>query len=160
MLGTWQPQLGSPLGYSRFASTCESDYAVAQGTTPTLPDRIRSQCHDSLTTPTGTSAVPTCTGSYTVQANDTCNSIAEANHVSTYYLVHVNNINLCCEDLPAPGSTLCVPDTCDTCDSIISQYNMTLAQLWRFAGSVSTHSSTDPSCSTAGAAPRTPGGLK
>jgi hypothetical protein len=74
---------------------------------------------------------PTCTGEYSVQATDDCNSVALALNVSTYNLVYDNNIDIYCQNFAAAvDTTLCIPPTCDlytwqaldTCASVVSTY--------------------------------------
>ncbi|KAK7688054.1 hypothetical protein QCA50_008424 [Cerrena zonata] len=76
---------------------------------------------------------PDCTRSYTVKANDTCNSISASNNVSTFQLADVNQgiIDKACDNLFV-GQTLClgleghdcttthVVEMGDICDTIAS----------------------------------------
>ncbi|KAK5011401.1 hypothetical protein LTR28_003417 [Elasticomyces elasticus] len=117
-------QLNSPLGYDANVAVSQSVYAYnATATTPAT---------------TTTSAAPLCTGSYTVQPTDTCNSVAQALNVSTYNLLQYNGIDLFCRNFNATvGLSLCQPPQCptktwqpeDTCNTVVgSLANVTIAQ--------------------------------
>ncbi|KAF2994019.1 hypothetical protein E8E14_001179 [Neopestalotiopsis sp. 37M] len=88
-------------------------------------------------TTTGTGSTPTCTGSsYTIQADDTCESISKSQSVGTMWLLLDNNLPAYCSDFPSSGS-LCIQHTCntytvqtnDTCDSIQKAYGINYAQI-------------------------------
>lgn len=57
---------------------------------------------------TGTS---TCGSPYTVQAGDTCDSIATAKKASTYSVIKAANTNADCTGLQV-GAKLCLPEPC------------------------------------------------
>ena len=89
------------------------------------------------TSPTTTSAVPSCTGkSYTIQSGDTCQKISESQGIGTDWLLSDNSLKAYCHDFPTSG-TLCLSNTCrtytvkanDTCSAIASANNITTAQL-------------------------------
>lgn len=73
---------------------------------------------------------------YTVKSGDTCLSVAEANGVSTSWLLARNSIS--CSDFPTSGK-LCIPDNIkcetykvaetDTCNSIAKEYEATWTKL-------------------------------
>lgn len=128
ILGTQQTLLNSPFDFTpefaedfaNLTSSCGSTnygyitpaaYALSIRTTdPPLP-------------------TPTCTNTYHVQSNDTCNSISVAYDVSTYSIVDRNDLYSDCSNLASVAS-ICIPQQCniyevqrnDTCDSIIQTY--------------------------------------
>ncbi|KAK3898700.1 hypothetical protein C8A05DRAFT_37699 [Staphylotrichum tortipilum] len=143
MLGPWKYQLGSPFGYSHsfaeaFSSLTSSCGATGYAFTTPSAYGLNATASSTVATTTSpaTTAAASCVRTYTVQANDTCNSIAAALNVSTYNLMNANNINIFCSDLVA-GSALCIPEPCnsmtlslsDTCSSIMEAYSITKAQL-------------------------------
>lgn len=135
-LGIQQIQLSSPFGYSdtyaeAFANTTAScsqgGYAFATPTTYAL--------NSSAPIPS-----PTCTGiSHTIQAEDTCVSISAAYNVSTYELITENSLNIGCNNLPSVGESICAPtqsfcttyqlELFDTCESLMTSWGATLAQI-------------------------------
>ncbi|GKZ21588.1 hypothetical protein AbraCBS73388_007489 [Aspergillus brasiliensis] len=130
-LGDRALQLSNPLGYdadlaSDFSVLVSSCSATGSYTT-TSPTQYAINSSDTATA-TATSTPPaTCTGSYTVQSTDDCNSVALSLNVSTYNLLYANGIDLYCQNFAAAvNSTLCIPPQCDTyvwqasdtCDSV------------------------------------------
>lgn len=113
-LGVQSLELSSPLGYdanlaANFKSLTSSCGATGHAfTTPTAYglNGTATNTAAASSTPTFT---PNCTNSYTVQNGDDCNSIARANNVSTFSLLHDNTLNIYCMDFPAPGASLCLP---------------------------------------------------
>ncbi|KAH0424199.1 hypothetical protein CcaCcLH18_11702 [Colletotrichum camelliae] len=76
-------------------------------TTPTEPQL-------PVITPNGTETESCVTGvKYTVQAGDSCNSIAKAKSISAATLYYINPSLLDCEN-PETGLELCLPLTCET----------------------------------------------
>ncbi|OCK74384.1 carbohydrate-binding module family 50 protein [Lepidopterella palustris CBS 459.81] len=142
-LGVQALQLNSPLGYddglaTNFASLTSS-CGVTTGYTFTTPAAYALNSTATTPPPLVTATPPpTCTGSYSVQATDDCNSVAQALNVSTYNLLYENNLDIYCQNFAAAvNSTLCIPPTCDlytwqaldTCASIVSTYpGMTIPQ--------------------------------
>ncbi|KAG5951736.1 hypothetical protein E4U53_002385 [Claviceps sorghi] len=137
-LGIQQMQLASPFGFSdtlaqTFADTTKScsaaDYKFA---TPT------SYALNATAFPSLPAA---CTGAavYTVQQDDSCVTISGAKGVSTYQLIKENKLNLGCDNLPAVGQSVCLPQgsTCrthqlglyETCETLMASWNATLAQV-------------------------------
>lgn len=136
-LRSQQVALNDPLGFdenaaSLFSSLTSSCKATAgyEVTSPT------AYVLNPVATGTTTLEKPTpsrsCSASYNVQPGDTCNSVAEALGVSTYNLLHQNNLDLYCRNFATKeGSTLCVPPQCkihtwqalDSCESVVG--NMT-----------------------------------
>jgi hypothetical protein len=125
ILGSLQTQLGSPFGYDEdraedFASLTSScsktNYAF---TTPSVYSLDTTTTAPPVTT-------PICASTYVVQTDDTCNSIALSQSISTFSLYNTNGIWPSCGNL-AIGDSLCIKDTCttyevqssDTCDSIL-----------------------------------------
>lgn len=76
---------------------------------------ITSPSPYAVGTPTSVSTSPTatCNPTYTIQPNDTCQSICLSKKVSTFSLMMVNALPGYCSSFPAPGSTLCLPPSCD-----------------------------------------------
>ncbi|KAG6168259.1 hypothetical protein E4U51_002407 [Claviceps purpurea] len=148
-LGIQQLQLASPFGFSdtlaqAFANTTQScsaaDYKFA---TPT------SYALNATQFP---SQPPACTGTaYTITQDDSCVTISGAKGISTHQLITMNNLNLGCDNLPAAGQSLCLPagTTCqtyqlelyDTCETLMSSWNATLAQVLAWNPMI------NPSCS-------------
>ncbi|KAK5996644.1 LysM domain-containing protein [Cladobotryum mycophilum] len=93
----------------------------------------------AINSTTGSPPAPTCaTGkTYVTKADDSCNTIAEAQGVSTEALISLNGIDLDCKVMPAAGTSLCLPPPCatyqvqpsDNCTSIAAAANITLGQL-------------------------------
>ncbi|KAJ5356451.1 hypothetical protein N7517_011060 [Penicillium concentricum] len=135
--------MNSPLGYdaaiaSNLASlTSVCNATVGYGFTTPTPYALNSTSK-LVTTSTTTTAIPTCTEAYTVQATDNCHSVALAHNVSTYNLLFSNDLDLYCENFATVvNSTLCVPQKCstyvwkgqDSCDSVTRGLNgVTVAQ--------------------------------
>lgn len=146
MLGVIQQQLNSPFGYdtdfaSEFASLTSSCSKTGYAFTSPLPYTVTAP---GTATATGTSSSslsapptevlePGCVSLYTIQAGDTCNSIALAQNVSTFAVYGSHGITDC-SNLPA-GSKLCLLGQCvlhqvqetDTCDSIIAGAGITVS---------------------------------
>jgi hypothetical protein len=142
-LGVQALQLNNPLGYddglaSNFAaltSSCNatSGYAFTSPTAYALNSTATTVPASVTATPP-----PMCTGSYTVQPTDNCNSVAQSLNISTYNLLYDNNLDLYCQNFAAAVNTsLCIPPTCnlytwqaiDTCASVVSSYpGMTIPQ--------------------------------
>jgi LysM repeat protein len=90
------------------------------------------------TTTTSPTAVPSepCLTPYTIQPGDTCDSISQANNVSTFGLIYSNGFMMPCQPLK-PGRHICLPLTCqthllasgETCYTLSKQYRVTRAQL-------------------------------
>jgi LysM repeat protein len=91
---------------------------------------------------TGAPTPASCNGrKYVVKQNDTCQSIAFAQKVSTYALMQDNGIDVYCSGLPEPGRTLCLPkNECkpyilnpgDTCEGLAAAANATVEQILRW----------------------------
>ena len=115
-------QLSNPLGYdadlaSNLASLTSSCSANEYSfTSPTAYALDATATTVSATVPVAATALKslTCTGSYTIQATDDCNSVAKALNVSTYSLLYENNLDLYCQNFAAAiGTTVCIPLRCD-----------------------------------------------
>jgi len=142
-LRTQNATLNNPLGFeynaaSRFASltsSCNSTtgYSVAIPTAYALNSTATTVPAMVTATP-----APECTGSYIVQPTDTCNSVARALNVSTYNLVHYNNIDIYCRNFANTiNQTIYQPPQCDTytwkaiesCESVVGNFpGMTVPQ--------------------------------
>lgn len=141
-LGGLALELASPFGYndvlaSNYASLTSSCNVTAY--TYATPTQYAINA-TAMTVPTSVTATPApaCTGSYTVEVSDDCNSVALALNVSTYSLLYMNNLDLYCKNwATAVNSTLCIPPQCETyvwqmqdsCDSVVSGLaNVTVPQ--------------------------------
>ncbi|KAK4032564.1 hypothetical protein C8A01DRAFT_20367 [Parachaetomium inaequale] len=146
MLGVVQLQLNSPFGYdadfaSEFVSLTSSCSKTGYAFTSPPPYTVSAT---GMAIATGTSSSspsasptdvlePGCVSLYTIQAGDTCNSIALAQNVSTFAVYGSHGITDC-SNLPA-GSKLCLLGQCllhqvhetDTCDSIIAGASITVS---------------------------------
>ncbi|KAF9736405.1 LysM domain-containing protein [Paraphaeosphaeria minitans] len=124
-MSTQQTLLNSPFDYTEefaeeFASLTSSCGATQYSYTQPAAYALGTQ---SSETPL---PAPACTQTYTVKADDTCNSISTAFNVSTSSIVLGNRLLSDCSNLAAVG-TICIPQACniyqiqsdDTCDSII-----------------------------------------
>lgn len=131
-LGIRQLQLSSPFGYwekgaSQFSSLTAS--CTATGYTYATP---APYALDATKLP----ARKPCAHSYTVQEEDTCISISVDMNVSTYGIIRANGIDINCNFLPAAGSVICLPETCDTyqldmydrCEDILAAAGITQQQ--------------------------------
>lgn len=127
-------QLNSPIGYdSDFAADFSSvtSSCNVQGYRYTIPGAYGSTVVGPTTTTSGVAATPTCSRPYTVKTDDTCQSISQANSVSTYGLISINSLDLYCSKLP---SELCLPDSCaahiwtttDTCANVTAEYGVSM----------------------------------
>ncbi|KAB8220120.1 hypothetical protein BDV33DRAFT_231217 [Aspergillus novoparasiticus] len=149
-LGPFKIQLESPIGYddewaedfTSLTSSCgATGYTYVAPTGYALNSSITSS-GTATSTGTGTdAATPTsthaCATTYTVQANDTCHSIAKKHSVSTYNLMVANGITIFCSNLAAPGENICIPESCNsttllagnTCAQMMSDWNVSMAQI-------------------------------
>ncbi|KAF2009038.1 carbohydrate-binding module family 50 protein [Aaosphaeria arxii CBS 175.79] len=155
-LGIQKLQLSSPFGYdddgaetfSSLTSSCNAGgytyatpatYAINATAVPTPPPR-------------------SCNSTYTVQEEDTCVSISVSQNVSTYGIISANGFDISCNLLPPPGSTICLPKTCDTiqlgifdrCDDITSKLNITRQQLLSWNPNINQFCSNLYTCSPEG----------
>lgn len=143
ILGPMKIQLEAPVAYddegaSEFESLTSSCQATGYTYTQPSSYALNSTTARPTATSTATDLAPTasCTSSYAIQANDTCNSIALAQNVSEYSLIHTNNLNIFCLDLPEPGNNICLPPQCDTyrltyidtCLELAATYNVSTVQ--------------------------------
>ncbi|KAK2742840.1 hypothetical protein FQN57_005131 [Myotisia sp. PD_48] len=134
LLGAGQTHLNSPFGYDdEFASDFRAltSSCSASNYSFTIPPSY------TISAPPATATIPRpiCANQYTVQLNDTCNSIAEAKNISTYSLIRPNGLSGDCSNLK-PGASICLSDSCrthflqenDSCAGIIRKYNITSTQ--------------------------------
>ncbi|KAF6233163.1 hypothetical protein HO173_008707 [Letharia columbiana] len=119
-----------PSAFSSLLSSCSipaSDYPYTYWPTP------------STVNPFIPTSAPSrnCTGKkYTIKANDTCQSISQANSIATDRLIAANNIDYNCSSL-IPGATLCLGPSCalqkvlqnQTCQDITTNQAFTFVQL-------------------------------
>lgn len=122
--------------FSSLTSSCGS--TGFQPATPVPSALNTSSTASSKATPTA----PSCAPTYTIQPDDTCNGICKAQNVSTDALVSNNRLGAYCQDLPAAGTELCMPQQCDiytmkkndTCQSIAASQpgyvTVTQLQAW------------------------------
>lgn len=144
-LGLFASQLSSPFEYAEalvdeFNSLTSSCGASGYSFTTPAPYGSTITITRTIELPTETSSGPTssippdptpppCNRSYTVQPGDTCISISRENQVSTYGLIHLNNLDVYCSVLP---SQLCLPEACDTylwegfesCSNVVEQHEI------------------------------------
>lgn len=123
------------VNYASLTSSCNATtYTYATPTQYALNATATSEPATVTTTPASS-----CIGSYEVQVEDTCNSVAQALNVSTYSLLYLNNLDLYCLNWAstAVNSSLCIPPQCDThvwqatdtCDSVVGGLsNVTIPQ--------------------------------
>lgn len=141
-----QYQLNSPMGYD--AGVAETFASLTSSCSATTYTWATPTAYALNATAIATST-PTCsnsTTSYTVQQNDTCVTISGAESVSTYGLIYTNSLDISCNLLPAVGDPICLPKTCstyqlqyyDTCDSITSNLNISMAQLLAWNPNINT----------------------
>lgn len=141
-LGGLALKLSNPLGYdtdveSSFTSLTSACNAAGYSYTSPAPYAFNATETTVPATVTAT-PVPSCTGSYTVQPTDDCNSVAKSLNVSTYSLLSANNLDLYCVNFAsAVGNNLCIPSNCtthtwqalDTCEDVVAGLQgITLAQ--------------------------------
>ncbi|KAF2824331.1 hypothetical protein CC86DRAFT_420818 [Ophiobolus disseminans] len=128
ILGTMQTQLKSPLDYTEeyaedFASLTSSCGSTQYTLTTPTSYALSTRSQDA---PLPT---PTCKTTHAIKSGDTCNSISEANNVSTFGITNRNSLYSDCSNL-ARRSTICIPEQCtlykvklnETCDSIIETH--------------------------------------
>ncbi|KAK3682791.1 hypothetical protein B0T22DRAFT_484813 [Podospora appendiculata] len=136
MLGVSQLQLSSPFGYddgsasvhSSLTSSCsKTGYAFTSPAPYVTPAT-------STTSASPTAALdPGCVRLYTIQAGDTCNSIAVSQNVSTFAVYGSSGFRDCAS-LPT-GTKVCLLGQCvnyqvkagDTCDGIIAAAGITVS---------------------------------
>lgn len=116
--------------FSSLTSSCQKT-----GFGYAAPTRIALSSNMPLETP----SPQTCHYPLTIAAHDTCHSIALANNVSTSALLIRNRLPAYCRDFPGPGTSICLPPSCDiytvkmndTCESVIRLYSsaFTITQL-------------------------------
>ncbi|KAL4958979.1 uncharacterized protein BDV14DRAFT_194147 [Aspergillus stella-maris] len=133
-LGGQAVRLSNPLGYdanlaSQFASLTSSCNATGMYSTTSPTSYAINATATTTSAPTATTPATSCTGSYTVQEGDECNSVALELGVSTYDLLYTNDLDIYCQNFAsAVNSTLCVPPGCDThvwqgsdsCESVVN----------------------------------------
>ncbi|KAL2817249.1 hypothetical protein BDW59DRAFT_166063 [Aspergillus cavernicola] len=132
----FQFQAGSPMyggfalqvNYSSLTQSCsKTGFPLASSTTP-FPG------------PSATSIPPpsaSCAGrTYTVQGNDTCQSISQSQGIGTAWMLQDNGLEAWCNNFPTEGD-LCIESTCtpyvvranDTCKSIALANSVSEVQL-------------------------------
>jgi hypothetical protein len=139
-LGVQALQLSDPIGYdddmasdfSALTASCTaSGYAYASPTVYAINATATDSAGSQFTAP------PSCTGSYTLQSDDDCNSVAKSLGVSTYNMLYANGLDIYCQNFDAAinsSTTLCSPPTCktytwgahDTCNDVSSQYGISV----------------------------------
>ncbi|KAK4214189.1 hypothetical protein QBC37DRAFT_239711, partial [Rhypophila decipiens] len=137
ILGVLTVQLGSPVGYEKEAETQFSSLRSKCGTAAISTTTPTSKATSSTKTKGSVLPSATCSRSYTVVQNDTCSSIGLAQKASTYDIVTVNSLKIFCNDLPKPGSKICLPPVCtpyrilvgDSCTGIATKWSVTVDEL-------------------------------
>ncbi|KPM42246.1 hypothetical protein AK830_g4356 [Neonectria ditissima] len=80
-----------------------------------------------------------CSGDvYTVQAEDTCQSISKAKDVATAWMLYDNGLQAFCAGFPTAGDKICIVNQCkihtiqsdDTCQGIAVAANISMVQLY------------------------------
>lgn len=138
LLGTLNLDQSSAFSYSETFATNFSAMTSGCGKStyePTKPTKI------ALNSSAVATSLPTVarTSKYTIEDDDTCNSVCKANNVSTFALLQRNNLNAYCEDFAPAGTDLCLPESCeiytvqqnDTCHSVVARqpHHVTITQL-------------------------------
>ncbi|KAJ0424778.1 hypothetical protein BJY00DRAFT_308683 [Aspergillus carlsbadensis] len=119
-LGGQAIQLSNPLGYdenlaSQFDLLTSSCNATGKYATTSPTGYAINSTQTTVPASATTTPAASCTGSYTVQEADDCNSVALALGVSTYDLLYSNGLDIYCQNFAAAvNSTLCIPPLCDT----------------------------------------------
>lgn len=118
MFGSLKTQLEAPVAYNpylgqRFISVASSCGAEDYSYTTPRPYALNTTTRSIPGTESASaSAAPSsdiCVGdSVTVSEEDTCESIATANSVSTYRLLSLNHLNIFCSGI-TPGNSMCLP---------------------------------------------------
>ncbi|KAJ5551530.1 hypothetical protein N7461_006228 [Penicillium sp. DV-2018c] len=140
ILGRYQIDLNSPFGYSnrlakKFSSLTSSCSETGYPYTSPTPIAINStdapkpkSCDDSK--------------KYTIKKGDDCKSISVAQNVSTWALLHANQLQAYCQNFPEEGTEICLPKTCDvytlkendTCEGIVEalsgRFTVTQLRSW------------------------------
>ncbi|KAI0890231.1 uncharacterized protein GGS22DRAFT_10196 [Annulohypoxylon maeteangense] len=144
ILGVYQVQLSNFLGYddnhaSAFSSLTVSCQATGYPLTSPPPNYITETGTPTTTTVASPTASKACASTYTVQDGDDCHSISQTEGISTSEMLYLNNLQAGCTDFPGPGTSLCMPHTCevytvqpnDTCWGIVEShdYSFTISQL-------------------------------
>ncbi|KAA8895206.1 hypothetical protein FN846DRAFT_818519 [Sphaerosporella brunnea] len=142
-----QARLNDPWGYNAddaaIFTSLTSSCGVSTLTVTATPTSVF--VNSTSVAPTAT---PTCTGvTIAVSSSDTCDTIAETHHASTWHILFRNNLDAGCINFPTSGS-LCIEETCttyvptsnDTCRDLAKTYNVTVPQL------VSWNPDIDPAC--------------
>jgi LysM repeat protein len=146
MLDTLHNQMASPFGYdSRF----EDDWLTIQqkcavNLTVAVPSALTTTLHATSTSsgPPGPTLVPASNSSclyskYTVEADDTVDSIAETQGLSYYQLILINGLMFDGSVLPPIGGTICLSGPCrtyvvkenDTCVNVAKANGITWTQI-------------------------------
>ncbi|KAK3332585.1 hypothetical protein B0T19DRAFT_439410 [Cercophora scortea] len=145
ILGVSQLQLNSPFGYdddsasihTSLTSSCSKPvgygFTLPPPYTPAATATTTATGASSSASPTGV-LDPGCVSLYTTQANDTCNSIAVSQNVSTFAVYGSSGLWDQCSSLPT-GTKLCLLSQCvnyqvqqgDTCDGIIAAAGLTVS---------------------------------
>ncbi|OGE53422.1 hypothetical protein PENARI_c008G09124 [Penicillium arizonense] len=139
-LSVLKRQLESPFGYSDEAAEDFVSLTSSCGATGYDFATPTAYALNATSTGAGSSASATasssCSGFHTVEKEESCVTVSEANNVSTYGLIASNALDAACNSI-SEGRNLCLPSTCktyqlglsDTCESLISSLDITMAQL-------------------------------
>lgn len=81
----------------------------------------------------------TCSGEeYTIQAEDTCQSISKAKELATAWMLYDNDLQAFCASFPEAGEKICIVNQCktytiqadDTCQGIAVAAKISMVQLY------------------------------
>lgn len=124
-----------PAAYSSLLSSCgvpASSYPYSYSALPTATPTSSGPAGSTSAIPT-----PTCQGKISVsQQGDTCETISQANSISTDRLIEVNHLDYSCS-LLTPGTPLCIESTYtiytikanEACKDIVRGQSFGLVQL-------------------------------
>ena len=122
--------------FKELLALCKADPAKYPYSYTSLPPLGPSGGTTTTATTSSAPSKPTCTGkTYTVQAGDSCASIAKAQSMSSDRLVDVNYLDFGCTTL-VQGMKLCIQDTCklttvqmnQTCNDVLAGTGASVVQ--------------------------------
>ncbi|KAJ0162770.1 hypothetical protein CTA2_4026 [Colletotrichum tanaceti] len=114
-----QAQLNSPFGWDdefeeSYASLTKSCGVTSYPVTSPPPYTVSiSTTSAPVASAPSTLDVP-CVSMYTIQPEDTCESVIVSQRVSTFWLMYANNLPAYCTGFPEAGTKLCIPPQCNT----------------------------------------------
>ncbi|CCF33235.1 LysM domain-containing protein [Colletotrichum higginsianum] len=136
-----QAQLNSPFGWDdefeeSYASLTKSCGVTSYPVTSPSPYTISISTTSAPVPSTPSTLDVTCVSMYTIQPEDTCESVVISQRVSTFWLMYANNLPAYCTGFPKAGTKLCIPPQCntykglrgDSCDGIARFYGNKFTQ--------------------------------